>query len=202
MSMNRHRFWFRFRFLAVLCFAAVLGSAFPAGVSAQFPSQGGTQPGGGFPSQEGGFPSQAGRGGFYRNDTFLFELTWGPEWQQVDQSEIGIGLTNGVSYAWVEGYFTEPSLTPQDFVLTTAEHGFSVPLTFAEVTFDEPNRAAAYFDAAAEGFSFFIAATVTERTPSQNRLLLLIWQYPLDQYETEFAVFEQLLGGLSWESSV
>jgi hypothetical protein len=164
--------------LVVIAALALSGNA----ASAQFPSQGGTQPGGGFPSQGGGFPSQ---GGSFQSQQFGYSLSWGPAWAVSDQTDATVTLSNGVSYFTVDAFVIDSTTTPQDLVMQIAQDGFDISLTFSEVIADTPDEAGAMFDANAEGLGFFIDAMVMERTPNGNTILLMVWQFPQNQFETE-----------------
>jgi hypothetical protein len=159
--------------------SALLLTGSPA--AAQFPSQG-TQPGGGFPSQQGGFPAQ---GGSFQSQEFGYSVSWGPQWTVTDQTDATVTLSNGVSFFTLDAFVADPTQTPQDIVLFISENGFNIPLTFSEVVVDDVDEAGAFFDASTEGLGFFIDAMVMERTPNGNSILLMVWQFPQSQFETE-----------------
>jgi hypothetical protein len=177
--------------LVVVAALALTGNA----ASAQFPSQGGTQPGGGFPSQGGGFPSQ---GGSFQSQEFGYSLSWGPEWTVTDQTDATVTLSNGASYFTVDAFVTDPTTTPQDLVMQIAQDGFDISLTFGEVITDTPDEAGAMFDANAEGLGFYIDAIVMERTANGNSMLLMVWQFPQNQFETELEAVLPVLETLAF----
>jgi hypothetical protein len=177
--MMRRGFWVT----TVFALMAVLGGVFPLMASAQFPSQEG-----GTGTAPGGFPSQGGtgQGGFYQSPTYDFSLSWGPGWTNAGETADGgvetISLSNGTSAITVGGFPFDG--TPQDAVVQAADFMGGGAWEFLEVIADEPDRAAAYFTAP-DGSEIFIDA----RPIDPATVLMIIWQYPGIQYDTEFEEF-------------
>lgn len=191
-----------FRIAVVLVVVALAG--LPAVAAAQtggFPSQqGGGQSGGGnFPSQGGGggIQGQSGRGGVFESQQFGFVFEWGPEWEltgEVNESGFdAVGVTNGVSNLVIMA-FNPGGDSPQTVVENIAAGTEIADLQFAEVVFDEPDRAAAYYVSQAEGVGYFIDAIA--RDPSTT--LGVVWRFPLDQYEQEFEAFVAVMEGFQF----
>jgi hypothetical protein len=187
-----------FRSLSLFALVALLGTMFPFVAAAQFPSQdqgGGTEPSsGGFPSQGAG----AGRGGFFQGTEFAWEIAWGPEWTLVDQGADqgfeAVSLSNGVSDITL-GAFTLQD-TPQNVVINTADVLGEGTWEFAEVVFDEPDRAAAYFNGP-DGQGHFIDVIGT----GPSSAVFLIWSFPGAQYDAEWERFLALMDGFQWSTS-
>jgi hypothetical protein len=172
----------------------LLGGLAPFDAAAQFPSQGNPPPQqGGFPSQgnstpprQGGFPSQGGvapaRGGSFQSQVFGFSLSWGPDWEVVGQDSGDgfdlIQLSNGTSVLSIGGGTTTG--TPQDNVMQLAA-AIDPGLQFVQPLIDEPERAAAVFELQSEGIGFVIDIG----SLSANSGLMIVWQFPLGQYDAE-----------------
>jgi hypothetical protein len=182
-----------FRLLSLFVFVTLLGTMFPLGVAAQFPSQGQAQ-GGGLPGQGGG-----GRGGFYQGQNYGWSLSWGPEWtlleEGVQEGLEAISLSNGVSDITLGGFTILD--TPQNVVIGTANTLGGGQWQFLEAIFDEPDRAAAYFDAPQEGRGYFIDIIGT----GGSSAVFLIWGFPAAQYDTEWDRFLALMDGFQWTTT-
>lgn len=200
------RSWVWKRVAAVAVAAALAGVPALASAQSNFPSQGSDQ-GGNFPSQGGqgqgggNFPSQEqpGRGGVFQSQQFGFAFEWGPNWELAgEQSEPGfeaVAIGNGVSTVLVMGVdIAGAPINPQQFVEQAAE-GLDIPdLQFAEVIFDETDRAAAVYESPSQGAGIFLDAI--RRDP--QTMIVVMWQFPTGQFETEIEAFQTVMGGLTF----
>lgn len=177
--------------ISLFALVVLLGGLFPLGVAAQFPSQQEAPP-----QSQGGFPSQeTGRGGFFQSPNFGGSLTFGPEWELLDQStDPSIDVvtvsngTSGVTVGW--GAITD---TPQNAVTNLANLLGDSTWTFDEAVVDELNSAAAYFSEPGGQIGHLIVVDKFDQETGR----LIIWSYPNDQYETEFDAFVALMDGLA-----
>jgi hypothetical protein len=169
---------------------------FPLGVAAQFPSQQQEAP----PQGQGGFPSQGGgqgggRGGFFQSPNFGGSLTWGPEWELLDQSTDPtidvVSVTNGTSTITIGwGNITD---APQDAVVNLADVLGDGTWTFDQAVIDEANSAAAYFTEPQGETAHLVAVdTFADQTGR-----IIVWNFPSSQYDAEFEAFVSLLDGLA-----
>lgn len=194
--------WMR---VAVFVVAAALAWV-PALASAQgnFPSQqDGGAGGGNFPSQSGGggnFPSQqAGRGGVFQSQTFAFSFEWGADWELAgEDSQPGfeaVAIGNGTSTIMVMGVdISQSPENPQQFVEAAANELEIPDLQFAQVIFDETNRAAAVYESQSLGAGIFLDAI--QRDPST--MIVVFWQFPLNQFDAEVEAFDAVMAGLTF----
>jgi hypothetical protein len=110
----------------------------------------------------------------------------------VHEGTEAITLTNGVSYVSVGG--TTRQETPQDVVTEIAEDLGNGQWTFRNVSADEPNIAAAYFDTPQGEVGFFLAVQVT----SPSTRFFIIWEHPVAEWEMEHTAFSALMEGLQY----
>lgn len=177
--------------VSLFAFVVLLSGLFPLGVAAQFPSQAEAPPQGG-----GGFPNQGtGRGGFFQSPNFGGSLTWGADWELLDQSTDPsidvVSVTNGTSFVTIGwGNITE---TPQDSVMNLANFLGDGTWSFDQAVVDEADSAAAYFSEPSGATGHLIAVDKFDAQTGR----LIVWSFPNAQYETEFNAFIELLGGLA-----
>ena len=178
--------------VSLFAFVVLLSGLFPLGVAAQFPSQQEAPPQG----QGGGFPNQGGgRGGFFQSPNFGGSLTWGSDWELLDQSTDPsidvVSVTNGnsaVTIGW--GNITE---SPQDSVMNLADVLGDGTWTFDQAVVDEVDSAAAYFNEPQGATAHLIAVDKFDAQTGR----IIIWSFPTSQYESEFEAFIALLDGLA-----
>ncbi len=192
------------RIATVVVVTALAGMPALASAQSNFPSQG-SSGGGNFPSQSGGggnFPSQgqqAGRGGVFQSQVFGFNFEWGAGWELVgEDSQPGfeaVAIANGTSTIMVMGVDTSQATeSPQQFVEAAAS-GLEIPdLRFAQVIFDEPDRAAAVYESQSTGAGIFLDAI--QRDPAT--MIVVFWQFPLNQFDSEIEQFDTVMAGLSF----
>lgn len=190
------------RVAAFVVVAALAGTPALASAQSNFPSQGGGGGGSNFPSQSGGggnFPSQGQRGGVFQSQAFAFSFEWGPNWELVgEDSQPGfeaVAIANGTSTIMVMGVdISQSSENPQQFVEASAA-GLDIPdLQFAEVIFDETDRAAAVYESPSLGAGIFLDAI--RRDPTT--MIVVFWQFPIDQFDTEVEAFDAVMAGLTF----
>lgn len=197
------RRWMRVAVFVVV--AALAGVPALASAQSNFPSQGGGSGGGNFPSQSGGggnFPSQgqqAGRGGVFQSQVFGFAFEWGAGWELAGEDNQpgfeAVAIANGTSTIMVMGVDTsQSSENPQQFV-EAAANGLEIPdLQFAQVIFDETDRAAAVYESQSLGAGIFLDAI--QRDPAT--MIVVFWQFPLDQFDSEVEAFDAVMAGLTF----
>lgn len=197
------RRWMRVAVFVVV--AALAGVPALASAQSNFPSQSGGGGGGSFPSQSGGgdnFPSQgqqAGRGGVFQSQAFGFNFEWGGDWELVgESSEPGfeaVAIGNGISTIMVMGVdISQSPENPQQFVEEAANGLDIADLQFAQVIFDETDRAAAVYESQSLGAGVFLDAI--RRDPTT--MIVVFWQFPLDQFDTEVEAFDAATAGLTF----
>jgi len=178
--------------VSLFAFVVLLSGLFPLGVAAQFPSQQEAPPQG----QGGGFPNQGGgRGGFFQSPNFGGSLTWGPDWELLDQSTDPsidvVSVTNGTSAVTVGwGSITE---SPQESVTNLANFLGDNTWTFDQAVVDETDSAAAYFSEPSGETAHLIAVDKFDAQTGR----IIIWSFPPSQYEAEFQAFVALLDGVA-----
>jgi hypothetical protein len=182
--------------VSLFALVVLLVGLFPLGVAAQFPSQQQEAPPqgqgqGGFPSQGGG----TGRGGFFQSPNFGGSLTWGADWELLDQSTDPsidvVSVSNGTSAVTIGwGNITD---TPQNSVTNLADFLGDGTWSFDQAVVDEANSAAAYFTEPQGDTGHLIAVDKFDDQTGR----IIIWSFPSAQYETEFNAFVSLLDGLA-----
>jgi hypothetical protein len=178
--------------VSLFAFVVLLSGLFPLAVAAQFPSQQEAPPQG----QGGGFPSQGGgRGGFFQSPNFGGSLTWGADWELLDQSTDPsidvVSVTNGASAVTI-GWATITE-SPQDSVVNLADVLGDGTWTFDEAVVDEADSAAAYFNEPQGATGHLVAVDKFDAQTGR----IIIWSFPTSQYEAEFQSFIALLDGLA-----
>jgi hypothetical protein len=182
--------------VSLLALVVLLSGLFPLGVAAQFPSQGQEAP----PQGQGGFPSQggsggSGRGGFFQSPNFGGSLTWGPDWELLDQSTDPsidvVSVSNGTSAVTIG--WGNIGDTPQNAVVSLAAALGNGAWTFDQAVVDETNSAAAYFTEAQSDTAHLVAVDKFDAQTGR----IIVWSFPSSQYDAEFEAFVSLLDGLA-----